>query len=152
LPTFLHVGEYVPADPEHPSQGAPPYLKLVTQPPTQLPVVFSSLASFADTDPGADGDWVGCDVRRDTVLLATALCFGLVTCFGASTRTPGSEVAELVAVCDIAVPLRPYSSSIDKITTAGLATKSEENLMAMSSQNRDGNAIPMRTIAHIQLA
>jgi hypothetical protein len=66
--------------------------------------------------------------------------------------TLGSEVAELVAVCDIAVPFRPHSSSIDKIATVGLATKSDENLMAMSSQNWDGHAIPMRTVAHIQLA
>lgn len=64
--------------------------------------------------------------------------------------TLGSEVAE--PVCDIAVPLRPHSSSIDKIATAGLATKGGENLMVMSSPNRDGHAIPMRTIAHIQLA
>jgi hypothetical protein len=65
--------------------------------------------------------------------------------------TPGSEVAEPVAVCDIAVPLRPHSSSIDKIATAGLATKDDENLMAMSSQNRDGMP-SMRRVAHIQLA
>jgi hypothetical protein len=61
-------------------------------------------------------------------------------------------VAEPVEVRDIAVPLRPHSSSIDKIATAGLATKSDEHLMAMSSQNWDGHAIPMRTVVHIQLA
>jgi hypothetical protein len=95
---------------------------------------------------------VACDVRRDTVLRATALCFGLVTCFGASTMTLGSEAAEPVAVCDIAVPLRPHRSSIDKTATVGLATKGDENLMAMPSQIRDGHAIPICRVAHIQRA
>jgi hypothetical protein len=88
------------------------------------------------------------DVRRDTLLRATALRVGLATCLGASTVMPGSEPAEPVGVCDIAVP---FSSPIDKIATAGLATKSDENLMAMSSQTRDGHAIPRRTVAHTQL-
>jgi hypothetical protein len=82
------------------------------------------------------------------VLRATALCFGLVTCFGASTVTLGSEVAEPVGACDIAVPLRPHSSSIDKIATAGLAAKSDENLMAMPS-HWDGHATPVCTVAYI---
>ena len=73
------------------------------------------------------------DVRRDTVLRATArsagFC-GLATCFGASTTTSGSEVVappEGVAVCAIAVPLRPHSGA-----TARLATKkSDENFTAI---------------------
>jgi hypothetical protein len=52
----------------------------------------------------------------------------------------GREVVaspEGVAVCDIAVPLRPHSSSvIDKIATARLEMKRDENLIAMSSRKR----------------
>ena len=69
------------------------------------------------------------------MLRAAVRCFcGLATCFGASTTTLGSEVVG-VAVREIAVPLRPHrSSAIDKMETARLATKSEESLIAMSSQ------------------
>jgi hypothetical protein len=129
LPTFLHVPDVAgQADVEHPTQGALAVLKLVAQPPAQLPpVVF---ASFATDDLG---DAVVGDVREDTVLRETVCgfgCCGLVTCFGASTRTLGSEVAspEGVAACNIAVPPGPHSSStIDEIAT-------DENRMAMSSQ------------------
>jgi hypothetical protein len=79
------------------------------------------------------------DVRADTVLRATARCFG------ASTTTLGSEVVapEGIAVCDIAVPLRPHSSSaIDKIATARPATKRNEAFIAMSSQMR-GREMPI---------
>src|SRR3981189_3631741 len=84
----------MPLETEHPCQGASPVLKLVTQPPTQLPVAFASFASCAAGDIG-DADGVGMvgDVRGDTVLRVTARCFGLATCFGASTTTLGSEVA-----------------------------------------------------------
>ena len=58
MPTFLHVGEYMPLDPEHPCQGASPDLKLVTQPPTQLPVALASFASFTVGDID-DADCVG---------------------------------------------------------------------------------------------
>ena len=157
MPTFLHVDEYVPLDKEHPTQGASPDLKLVTQPPTQLPVAFASFASCAAGDI-ADGVGVVDDVRGDTVLRATARCFGfcgVATCFGASTRTLGSEVVappEGVAVCDIAVPLRPHSSSaIDKIATARLATKSNEAFIAMSSQKlRRDMPIPERKITRLR--
>ncbi len=147
MPTFLHVDDSAgQLDPEHPCQGASPDLKLVTQPPTQLPVAFASFASCAAGDIGdADGVGVVDDVRGDRVLRATARCFG------ASTRTLGSEVVappEGVAVCDIAVPLRPHSSSaIDKIATARLATKSDENLIAMSSQMR-GQPIPSQNAGY----
>jgi hypothetical protein len=142
LPTFLHVDDCAgQPDTEHPCQGASPDLKLVTQPPTQLPVALASFASCPVGDIGdADGVGVAGDVRGDTVwaiLRGFGFC-GLATCFGASTTTSGSMAAarpEVMAVCDIAVPLRPHrSSSIDKIATAGLSTKSDENLMAMSSQ------------------
>ena len=130
---------------EHPCQGASAYLKLVTQPPTQLPVALASLASFADTDSGADGVWVDCDVREDTALRATARCFGLcglATCFGASTTTLGSELVappdEGIAVCDIAVPLRQHMRP---------ATKSDKNLIALSSQMR-GRPFPSRSGAY----
>jgi hypothetical protein len=100
-------------------------------------VVLASFASYAAGDIGdADGVGVVGDVRGDTVLRATARCFGfcgMATCFDASTTTLGSEVVappEGVAVCDIAVPLRPHrSSAIDKIATARLATKSDEGFM-----------------------
>src|ERR1700704_4883134 len=101
----------MPLDPEHPCQGASPDLKLVTQPPTQLPVALASFASFTVGDIG-DAACIGVvgDVRGDTVLRTTAprlgFC-GLATCLGASTRTRGSEVAlpEDGSGCDIAVPL-----------------------------------------------
>jgi hypothetical protein len=55
---------------------------------------------------------------------------------------------EGVAVCDIAVPLRPHrSSAIDKIATARLVTKRNENLIAMSSQMR-GQPIPSRNAGY----
>jgi len=83
------------------------------------------------------GDTVWRTVRR-TVLWATARCiglYGLATGFGASTVMLGSEELEAVAVCDIAVPVRPHSSSaIDEIATAGLEMKRDENLIAMFSQ------------------
>jgi hypothetical protein len=53
LRTFLHVGEKMSPDPEHPFQGALPYLKLVWQPSVQLLLVFSSWASFAIVEFGA---------------------------------------------------------------------------------------------------
>src|SRR6266850_3110265 len=145
----------MPLDPEHPCQGASPDLKLVTQPPTQLPVALASFASCAVGDIGdADGVGVVGDVRGDTVLWATARCFGfcgLATCLGASTTTLGSEVVappEGGAVFDIAVPLRPHrSSAVDKIARAGLATKSDKNLIAMSSQMRRP-PIPSRNAAY----
>jgi hypothetical protein len=137
----------MPLDPEHPCQGASPVLKLVTQPPAQLPVALSSFASCAAGDAD-DVAGVG-DVRGDTVLRAASRCFGmcaLVTCFGASTTTSESAVVAPpagVAVCDIAVPLRPHSA-IDKIATAGFAAKSDENLIAMSSSEMwDSQSRPM---------
>jgi hypothetical protein len=38
----------------HPTQGALPTLKLVSQPPLQLRASFSSLASLANGEPGAN--------------------------------------------------------------------------------------------------
>jgi hypothetical protein len=50
---FLHVGEKLnPADREHPCQGALPYLKLVTQPSSQVFALFSIFAILSDTDIG----------------------------------------------------------------------------------------------------
>jgi hypothetical protein len=69
-------------------------------------------------------------VRWDTVLRAAALRFGVTTRFGASTMTPGSEVAERVAVCEIAVPPGPHINSAIDAPTA----RREENLMAISSR------------------
>src|SRR5258708_7239318 len=140
----------MPGDRLHPTQGLFPDGRLDTQPSTQLPVMaFGSFSSCAVGDIGeADGAGVVDDVRGDTVLRAAARCFGFcgrTTCFGASTRTLGSEVVappEGVAVCAIAVLLRPHSNgAIDKIATARLATKSDEILIALSSQMR-GQPIP----------
>jgi hypothetical protein len=50
-----HVAEKVekyPADSLHPTQGSFPVLKLVAQPPLQLLLSFSSLASFPNGEPG----------------------------------------------------------------------------------------------------
>ena len=128
----------------HPIQGLPPEGRLELQPSTQLPVM--AFGSFASCAVGDDADSVGAvgDVRADTVLRETACCLcGLATCFGASTTTLGSEVVappEGVAACDIVVPLRPH-------TTAKLATKSDENLIAKSSQMR-GQPIPSRSAGY----
>jgi hypothetical protein len=86
------------------------------------------------------------DTVLRTVLRATARGFGfcgLATCFGAWIVMLGREVAPGgVSVCDIAVPLRPHSSSaIDRIATARLEMKRDENLIAVSFQMR-GQPIP----------
>jgi hypothetical protein len=52
----VHVDEkveYHPPEKLHPTQGALPDLKLVSQPPLQLLLDFSSLASFPNIEPGA---------------------------------------------------------------------------------------------------
>jgi hypothetical protein len=69
---------------------------------------------------------------------------GLATCFGATTVTPGSGVAD-PAVCDIAVPL---SKAVDRMATAEAATKLDDNLMTVSSQIQAGCAIPIRPRYH----
>ena len=102
----------------------------------QLPVVVARVARPYTGASLADA----IDVRRDSVLRATArgpgFC-GLATCFGgASTTTLGTEVVappEGVAVCAIAVPLRPHSGA-----TARLATKkSDENFTAIPPMSGD---------------
>ncbi len=55
------------------------------------------------------------------------LC-GLATCFGASDRDGGSEAAEPVWVCDIAVPLGPHGNAVDRIARAEGAAKLDDNL------------------------
>src|SRR3981081_3056469 len=60
----------------------------------------------------------------------------------------GSAVAEPVAVCDTAVPLRPHSNAVDRIATAAGATGLDDNLMTMSSQIQEGYAVPVRTRYH----
>src|ERR1700743_317966 len=127
---------------EQPCHGASPVLKLVTQPSAQLPLMFAIFSSFAvgDSDD-ADGVAAAAGVRTGAMLRATARGSGraaLVTCCGAATTTSGSAP---VPVCDSAVPLRPHSSAADKVAIPRLAAKSDENLMAMSSQ-MPGQAIP----------
>ena len=111
----------------------------------QLPVVVARVARPYTGASLADA----IDVRRDSVLRATArgpgFC-GLATCFGASTTTLGSEVVappEGVAVCAIAVPLRPHSGA-----TARLATKKgDENFTAFLPCLRWQMPIPKLTIS-----
>lgn len=136
---FLHVDDNAgQPDAEHPRQGALPVLKLVTQPPTQLPETLSSFASFAIIDVGAVDDVsVLGDVWRGTALRETARGFGLRCLgisFGASTVMLGSALMALaddVAACDIAAPPRPHvNSAMHEQATARLG----KDLMAMSSQ------------------
>ena len=134
---FLHVEEYPPPETEHPCHGASPDLKLVAQPPTQLPVTLASLASLADIDDVEGAAAVG-DVRGDTVLRAivrgSRFC-GLADCFGASTTTAGSEAPAPSEVVAASEPLRPQSSSpIEEKATARLVTERDEILITISSQ------------------
>lgn len=139
--TFLHVDDNAgQPDTEHPRQGALAVLKLVAQPPTQLPETLSSFASFTMIDVGAADDVsIVDDLWRGTALRATARCFGFLCLgisFGASTVILGSALAALaegVAVCEIAVLLRPHViSAMPEQATARL----DKDLMAMSSQRR----------------
>jgi hypothetical protein len=134
---FLHVEEYPPPEIEHPFHGASPDLKLVAQPPTQLPVTLASLASLADIGD-VEGAAAAGDVRGDTVLRAIApgsrFC-GLADCFGASTTTAGSEGVAPSEVVAASEPLGPQSSSaIEEKATARLVTARDEILITISSQ------------------
>jgi hypothetical protein len=102
----------------------------------QLVLIRSSLAIFAKSESGiADAVWTVGDLKRGTALRATARCFALATFLGASTVMPGSVVAEPVAVCDIAGPLRPnVSSANDEMATARLEKKRDESPIAISSE------------------
>jgi hypothetical protein len=52
--TFLQVGDSAgQEDTEQPCQESFPDLKLVTQPPTQLPVMLASFASFSESEVDA---------------------------------------------------------------------------------------------------
>jgi len=55
--------------------------------------------------------------------------------------TAGSGVAEFVAVCDIAVPLRLHNNAVDRIAAAEGTTNLEDILMRCPSIP-DGNAVP----------
>lgn len=136
----MHVGEKLetessPSEALHPTQGASPRLKLVSQPPLQLLLALSSLAIFPNTESGAaDGVRAADDVRRDaTVFAACRGRCGLATCFGASTVMRGSVPAEPAAVCDIAVPLGPHSNAVDKMATADGTINLDDNLMTRPS-------------------
>jgi hypothetical protein len=146
LPVFLHVDDSMPLETEQPCQGSLPDLKLVWQPPAQLFVACSSLASFTDIDSGAAGgvgviDDVGSETVRRVTTRGAGLC-DLATCLGASTTTSGSEPAEGVAACDAAMPHR--SGAAEKIAAARKATKRDENLIAMPFLYA-GYPIPSRT-------
>lgn len=153
MPTFLHVDDIMPLEPEQPCQGSLPDLKLDWQPPAQLLVARSSLASLAAIEFGAaEGFGVGATdaVCGDDTLRwwattvrwwATTCCLGLcalATCLGASTTTSGSA-PEVVAACDMAEP--NSSGAAEKIARARCATERDESLMTMSSQMQ-GRPIP----------
>jgi hypothetical protein len=153
LRVFLHVEEYTPPETEHPCHGALPVLKLVAQPPTQLPVTLASLASLADIGDvegvAAVGDVEGAaavgDVRGDTGLRAIVrgcrFCCGLADCFGASTTTAGSEGVATSEVVAASEPPRPQSSSpIEEKATARLVTERDEILITISSQCGDSRS------------
>jgi hypothetical protein len=59
--------------------------------------------------------------------LATDLC-GLATRFGATTVTAGSVVDE-PPVCDMAVPSRAHSNTVDRIATVEGAIRLDDTLM-----------------------
>jgi hypothetical protein len=142
LRVFLHVEEYTPPETEHPIHGALPDLKLVAQPPTQLPVTLASLVSLAVIGDVEGAAAVG-DVRGDTVLRAivrgSRFC-GLADCFGASTTTAGSEGVAPSEVVAASEPPRPQSSSpieektTARLVTARLVTERDEILITISSQ------------------
>jgi hypothetical protein len=143
LRVFLQVEEYMPPEREHPCHGALPVLKLVAQPPTQLPVTLASLASLTDIGDVGGAAAVG-DVRGDTVLRAivrgSRFC-GLADCFGAWTTTAGSEEAPPSEVVAASEPLRPQSSSaIEEKATARLVTERDEILITVSSQCGDSRS------------
>jgi hypothetical protein len=68
----------------------------------------------------------------------TGLC-GLVTSFGATTVTPGSEVE---FVCEAAGTLRAQSNAVDRRTTAEGTTRLDGILI---TPNPDINAVRVRT-------
>jgi hypothetical protein len=137
LRVFLQVEEYMPPEVEHPCHGASPDLKLVAQPPTQLPVTLASLASLADIGDVEGAAAVG-DVRGDTmlrpILRGSRFC-GLAACFGAWTTTAGSARLAPSGVVAASEPLRPQSSSpIEEQASARLVTERDEILITISSQ------------------
>ena len=99
----------------------------MAQPPTQLPVMLASLASFADS--GADAAnivaTVVVGVRSCTALRASACCFGFGLTVGASTVTLGRDVA----VCENAGLPDPH---MIKAMQKGGADTRDENLMTTS--------------------
>src|ERR1700710_2470407 len=121
----------MPPETEHPCHGASAVLKLVAQPPTQLPVTLPSLASSAEIDDVEGAAAVGV-VRGDTELrriVRGCRCCGLADCFGASTTTAGSEGVTPSEVVAASEPLRPQSSSpIEEKATARLVTERDEIL------------------------
>ena len=125
---FLHGnGGAGPEESEQPCQGAFPDLKLVAQPPTQLPVMLASLASFADSGTGAANivATVVVGVGSCTALRASTCCFGFGLTVGASTVTRGRDVA----VCDNAGLPDPHI--IKAMQKEGADTR-DENLMTTS--------------------
>jgi hypothetical protein len=146
----------------HPIQGLSPDLKLVAQPPTQLPLIFSSLRIFAIIDSCAAVNGVVGDVGRDAALFATRVCLcgglaaccgfcGLTICFGAWTVMLGSEgMVAAVVVCDIAVPLGPHSNAVDRIATAVGATRLDDIPIPRSPESGHQCGSGAETLPRIQ--
>jgi len=86
-------------------------------------------------------------VRADLCGVTAGRC-GLATAFGASTVMLGSWVAEPVAVCDIAVPLRLNNNAVDRIATAEGAARLDDILITVLP-NPDINALSVRTPYHV---
>jgi hypothetical protein len=149
---FLHVEEYPPPEIEHPCHGALPDMKLVAQPPTQLPVTLASLASLADIGDVEGAAAVG-DVRGDTVLRAivrgSRFC-GLADCFGAWTTTAGSEEVPPSEVVAASEPLRPQSSSpIEEKATARLVTERDQSVLRAQCTKAKCRPIAERSSSHM---
>jgi len=90
--------------------------------------LFSIFAIFSATDIGlAEDVWLVADVRRDTVLWATARCLTVcgATCFGAWTTMVGSPVAVPEGVA-------AFAGATNRIASAMLAAKSDEAFIAFS--------------------
>jgi hypothetical protein len=124
-----------------------PDLKLVSQPPLQLLLAFSSVASFPCIESGK-----AVDIRtlNDTGRVRFATCVG--RCGGFATRSTemtGSEGVESVVGCDTA---GPHSKTVANTAAAEGATTLDDNLMTISSSSRDGHAAPMNAQPHLEPA
>jgi hypothetical protein len=121
----------------HPTQGALPDFKLVSQPPLQLLLACSSLAIFPCIE---SGNAVDTETTNDTGRVRFSTCAGLCGFATRSTAMRGSEGVESVEGCDAA---GTHSNTVANTTAAEGATTLDDNLMTISPSCRDGHAVPM---------